>query len=163
MLFTSYIFSTLLVHRAVSDTQCAMSKELVWLPQGNQAEKFPEGIRPVHDDIVIAKLSPGLYLPPPVGSLCLIRLSTPPLHHIAGPAVSRHSQSSESCHFFSFRPAHGVRSSLQKGVRERPHEVQPCSHCLLQTPAGHKVPHTRHRITRSGAEGNVHIMQTSDP
>ena len=36
-----------------------MSKELVWLPQGNQAEKFPEGIRPVHDDIVIAKLSPG--------------------------------------------------------------------------------------------------------
>jgi hypothetical protein len=62
MLFTSYIFSTLLVHRAVSDTQCAMSKELVWLPQGNQAEKFPEGIRPVHDDIVIAKLSPGLYL-----------------------------------------------------------------------------------------------------
>jgi hypothetical protein len=43
-----------------------MSKELVWLPQGNQAEKFPEGIRPVHDDIVIAKLSPGLCFPPPV-------------------------------------------------------------------------------------------------
>jgi hypothetical protein len=39
-----------------------MSKELVWLPQGNQAEKFPEGIRPVHDDIVIAKLSPGMDL-----------------------------------------------------------------------------------------------------
>ena len=56
LLFPSYSLSI----RAVSDTQCAMSKELIWLPQGNQAEKFPEGIRPVHDDIVIAKLSPGM-------------------------------------------------------------------------------------------------------
>ena len=53
-------YSPLILIRAVSDTQCAMSKELIWLPQGNQAEKFPEGIRPVHDDIVIAKLSPGM-------------------------------------------------------------------------------------------------------
>ena len=57
----SLLFPSLpILTRAVSDTQCAMSKELIWLPQGNQAEKFPEGIRPVHDDIVIAKLSPGM-------------------------------------------------------------------------------------------------------
>jgi DNA-directed RNA polymerase I and III subunit RPAC1 len=35
------------------------SKDLVWVPQGDQAERFPEGIRPVHDDILIAKLRPG--------------------------------------------------------------------------------------------------------
>jgi hypothetical protein len=46
-------------NKAISDTQCVMSNELIWLPQGNQAEKFPDGIKPVHPDIVIAKLSPG--------------------------------------------------------------------------------------------------------
>eukprot|EP00531_Pseudo-nitzschia_arenysensis_P012666 CAMPEP_0116122262 /NCGR_PEP_ID=MMETSP0329-20121206/4122_1 /TAXON_ID=697910 /ORGANISM="Pseudo-nitzschia arenysensis, Strain B593" /LENGTH=383 /DNA_ID=CAMNT_0003616101 /DNA_START=111 /DNA_END=1262 /DNA_ORIENTATION=- len=35
------------------------SKDLVWVPQGDQESRFPEGIRPVHDDILIAKLRPG--------------------------------------------------------------------------------------------------------
>ena len=35
------------------------SKDLVWIPQGDQAKRFPNGIRPVHDDILIAKLRPG--------------------------------------------------------------------------------------------------------
>lgn len=36
------------------------SKDLVWVPQGNQAEKFAEDpIRPVYDDILIARLRPG--------------------------------------------------------------------------------------------------------
>ena len=35
------------------------SKDLVWVPQGDQANRFPDGIRPVHDDILIAKLRPG--------------------------------------------------------------------------------------------------------
>lgn len=35
------------------------SKDLVWVPQGDQSTRFPDGIRPVHDDILIAKLRPG--------------------------------------------------------------------------------------------------------
>merc|ERR1711962_405158 len=36
------------------------TKHMKWIPCGNQAEKFgPDGIRPVHDDILIAKLRPG--------------------------------------------------------------------------------------------------------
>jgi len=35
------------------------SKDLVWMPQGDQEKRFPNGIRPVHDDILIAKLRPG--------------------------------------------------------------------------------------------------------
>jgi len=35
------------------------SKDLVWVPQGDQERRFPNGIRPVHDDILIAKLRPG--------------------------------------------------------------------------------------------------------
>mmetsp|Transcript_11082 Transcript_11082/g.26620 ORF Transcript_11082/g.26620 Transcript_11082/m.26620 type:complete len:389 (-) Transcript_11082:70-1236(-) len=35
------------------------SKDLVWIPQGDQEKRFPNGIRPVHDDILIAKLRPG--------------------------------------------------------------------------------------------------------
>lgn len=37
----------------------ALSGSLRWLPQGNQTEIFPEGVAPVHDDIVLAKLKPG--------------------------------------------------------------------------------------------------------
>lgn len=37
----------------------AISGHLQWLPQGNQSEIFPEGVKPVFDDIVIAKLRPG--------------------------------------------------------------------------------------------------------
>lgn len=37
----------------------ALSSALTWLPQGNQAEVFPDGVAPVHDDIVVAKLKPG--------------------------------------------------------------------------------------------------------
>lgn len=37
----------------------AYSGQLRWLPQGSQEEMFPEGVRPVHDDIVVAKLKPG--------------------------------------------------------------------------------------------------------
>ncbi|XP_065833736.1 DNA-directed RNA polymerases I and III subunit RPAC1-like isoform X2 [Oscarella lobularis] len=37
-----------------------MSSDLKWVPLGNQLEKFgPNGIRPVHNDILIAKLRPG--------------------------------------------------------------------------------------------------------
>lgn len=35
------------------------SKDLVWVPQGDQTKRFLNGIRPVHDDILIAKLRPG--------------------------------------------------------------------------------------------------------
>ena len=28
------------------------SKDLVWMPQGDQEKRFPNGIRPVHDDIL---------------------------------------------------------------------------------------------------------------
>lgn len=37
----------------------ALSGSLTWLPQGSQLEVFPEGVKPVHDDIVVAKLKPG--------------------------------------------------------------------------------------------------------
>jgi len=41
-------------------TKHVYSKDLIWLPQGDQAKRFPDGgIRPVHDDILIAKLRPG--------------------------------------------------------------------------------------------------------
>mmetsp|Transcript_684 Transcript_684/g.1907 ORF Transcript_684/g.1907 Transcript_684/m.1907 type:complete len:377 (+) Transcript_684:450-1580(+) len=37
-----------------------LSGDLVWVPQGNQLEEFGEGgIRPVHDDILLAVLRPG--------------------------------------------------------------------------------------------------------
>jgi len=35
------------------------SKDLIWMPQGDQESRFPDGIHPVHDDILIAKLRPG--------------------------------------------------------------------------------------------------------
>jgi DNA-directed RNA polymerases I and III subunit RPAC1 len=35
------------------------SNELKWVAFGNQKKNFPQGIRPVHEDIIIAKLSPG--------------------------------------------------------------------------------------------------------
>ena len=36
------------------------SSDLVWEPMGNQLKKFgKDGIRPLHDDILIAKLRPG--------------------------------------------------------------------------------------------------------
>eukprot|EP00601_Ochromonadales_sp_CCMP2298_P037224 CAMPEP_0173362984 /NCGR_PEP_ID=MMETSP1144-20121109/22131_1 /TAXON_ID=483371 /ORGANISM="non described non described, Strain CCMP2298" /LENGTH=246 /DNA_ID=CAMNT_0014312879 /DNA_START=373 /DNA_END=1110 /DNA_ORIENTATION=- len=37
----------------------ALSGGLKWLPQGGQEEAFSEGVAPVHDDIVVAKLKPG--------------------------------------------------------------------------------------------------------
>ena len=40
-------------------TKHVYSKDFVWMPQGDQAERFPNGIRPVHDDILLAKLRPG--------------------------------------------------------------------------------------------------------
>jgi len=42
--------------------QCVLSKDLRWCPQGGQAQRDFGSLgppRPVHDDIVIAKLSPG--------------------------------------------------------------------------------------------------------
>eukprot|EP00038_Savillea_parva_P027724 m.61121 g.61121 ORF g.61121 m.61121 type:complete len:373 (+) comp8003_c2_seq1:770-1888(+) len=37
-----------------------LSGDLIWMPQGNQLEEFGEnGIRPVHDDILLAVLRPG--------------------------------------------------------------------------------------------------------
>ncbi|GIQ88335.1 hypothetical protein KIPB_010561 [Kipferlia bialata] len=35
------------------------SSQLEWLPIGDQPTRFPDSIRPVHEDIVIAKLAPG--------------------------------------------------------------------------------------------------------
>lgn len=40
-------------------TKHIYSRDLVWVPQGDQEERFPDGIRPVHDDILVAKLRPG--------------------------------------------------------------------------------------------------------
>ena len=40
-------------------TKHVYSRDLVWVPQGDQADRFPNGIRPVHDDILLAKLRPG--------------------------------------------------------------------------------------------------------
>lgn len=40
-------------------TKHVYSRDLEWVPQGDQASRFPQGIRPIHDDILIAKLRPG--------------------------------------------------------------------------------------------------------
>jgi DNA-directed RNA polymerase alpha subunit len=42
-------------------TKHVYSSDLQWIPQGDQEERFASvgGIRPVHDDILIAKLRPG--------------------------------------------------------------------------------------------------------
>ncbi len=40
-------------------TRHVYSRDLEWVPQGDQKERFPEGIRPVHEDILLAKLRPG--------------------------------------------------------------------------------------------------------
>lgn len=40
-------------------TKHVYSRDLVWVPQGDQEERFPNGIKPVHDDILLAKLRPG--------------------------------------------------------------------------------------------------------
>lgn len=40
-------------------TKHVYSGDLEWIPQGDQEERFPDGIRPVHDDILLAKLRPG--------------------------------------------------------------------------------------------------------
>ena len=40
-------------------TMHVYSKDLVWVPQGDQEDRFPDGIRPIHDDILLAKLRPG--------------------------------------------------------------------------------------------------------
>jgi len=40
-------------------TKHVYSKDFVWVPQGDQETMFSTAIRPVHDDILIAKLRPG--------------------------------------------------------------------------------------------------------
>lgn len=40
-------------------TKHVYSRDLKWIPQGDQEERFPNGISPVHDDILLAKLRPG--------------------------------------------------------------------------------------------------------
>lgn len=40
-------------------TKHVYSKDLIWMPQGDQEQWFPDGIKPVHDDILLAKLRPG--------------------------------------------------------------------------------------------------------
>jgi DNA-directed RNA polymerases I and III subunit RPAC1 len=40
-------------------THTVYSKDLEWQPQGNQEEMFPDGVAPVHPDIVLARLRPG--------------------------------------------------------------------------------------------------------
>lgn len=40
-------------------TRHVYSGDLEWVPQGDQEERFLNGIRPVHEDILLAKLRPG--------------------------------------------------------------------------------------------------------
>lgn len=40
-------------------TRHVYSRDLEWIPQGEQNDRFPNKIRPVHGDILIAKLRPG--------------------------------------------------------------------------------------------------------
>ena len=40
-------------------TRHVYSSDLEWVPQGDQETRFPKGIRPVHEDILLAKLRPG--------------------------------------------------------------------------------------------------------
>lgn len=40
-------------------TKHVYSSDFVWVPQGDQLETFPEPVKPVHSDILIAKLRPG--------------------------------------------------------------------------------------------------------
>lgn len=40
-------------------TRHVYSKDLKWSPQGDQINRFPDGIRPVHEDILLAKMRPG--------------------------------------------------------------------------------------------------------
>jgi len=40
-------------------TRHVYTKDLEWVAEGDQVERFPKGIRPVHDDILLAKLRPG--------------------------------------------------------------------------------------------------------
>mmetsp|Transcript_23090 Transcript_23090/g.64430 ORF Transcript_23090/g.64430 Transcript_23090/m.64430 type:complete len:376 (-) Transcript_23090:45-1172(-) len=40
-------------------TKHVYSRDLVWIPQGDQEDRFPNGINTVYDDILIAKLRPG--------------------------------------------------------------------------------------------------------
>ena len=40
-------------------TRHVYSSDLQWYPQGDQEDRFPLGIRPVHEDILLAKLRPG--------------------------------------------------------------------------------------------------------
>ena len=40
-------------------TKHVYSRDFVWIPQGDQEQLFTEPLRPVHDDILIAKLRPG--------------------------------------------------------------------------------------------------------
>lgn len=44
------------------DSETVYSRDLEWQPQGDQREKFPGGILPVHEDIIIAKLKPGQHI-----------------------------------------------------------------------------------------------------
>ena len=44
------------------NTMTVYSGDFEWIPQGNQEEKFPEGIRPVHDNITLALLRPGQHI-----------------------------------------------------------------------------------------------------
>lgn len=40
-------------------TKHVYSKDLLWIPQGDQENRLPFKIKPIHDDILIAKLRPG--------------------------------------------------------------------------------------------------------
>jgi DNA-directed RNA polymerase I and III subunit RPAC1 len=40
-------------------TRHVYSRDLEWVAQGDQERRFPQGIRPIHEDILLAKLRPG--------------------------------------------------------------------------------------------------------
>lgn len=46
----------------ISPSGNVLSSHLKWLPQGGQAAKYPDGIKPVDGDIVLAKLRPGQHI-----------------------------------------------------------------------------------------------------
>lgn len=40
-------------------TKHVYSKDLIWIPQGDHETRLPHHVKPIHDDILIAKLRPG--------------------------------------------------------------------------------------------------------
>ena len=66
--------------------------------------------------------------------------------------IARHSS---SLYCTVFRPEDGVRSPLQKRIRQGSHEVQSCRYSLLSTVARHQATHTCHRTPSTRVKGTT--------